>query len=857
MSAYQCVIDALQSNGSRQSGTSWQCPVPAHDDRTASLSVTDKGGMPLVNCQAGCDSQDVLAALDLTWKGLYAMEKGDERPTTEWVAQYEYTDERGAVQFVKERGEPKTFRIFKPLTSGRRQFKDIFGGDRPPRRVLYRLAAVHAAIEQGRTIFVVEGEKDVHSAESTGAIATCNYEGAAKSDQRPKWRPEYGDNLKGAHVTIVADNDAAGYAHAAAIYADLRTKAASVRIVRGLVDAEKADLTDHLRAGHGLDDLVEVALPDSHPTNPRTVEPSHHENRNRGSGISGMPTQQPAWEEPVSLDARHLPPFPVETLGTLAPFVTATAEALQVPADMVAFACLATISTTTGGRRKVMVKHNWYEVPALYLTCLADSSEKKTPALNAACDPLREIETELIEAARPEVEELAQEIRITTAAMDKAEKAAGNSKDRAAATADAEAARLKLLELGEAPAVPLILVRDITLEALAMRMAAQKGRLGSLASEGGLFKIAAGLYGNNGKANTDLLLEGYTGGPYSIERVGRPDLRMPSTFLALGMIIQPGMVAGLEKQNPEFRQSGFLGRFLYSKPAPTAYDTFDTPEVPFQVSDEYGRRIRALVEKVWNTKDIVMMRLSDDARKVFGEFYDKFAQRRKPGGDLHDIADWAGKLRGQLVRIATCITLYEDPGAPEISLDRIQAAIAMTPYFISHARAVFDLMGKNREGVLKPLRDVLAWLRSRDVPGADFSARDAWQALKGREWAEDMDAMNDALNNLEKHGWIAPAPQADKAGKPGRKPSPRYEVHPWVASPPRPRDEDSGSHPVNPRNPIHSHSSDDRPSSGISGARIDHTDLGPNAGPCDHCGGATIRRGPYANPLCASCRAAA
>lgn len=529
-----------------------------------------------------------------------------------------------------------------------------------------------------------------------------------------------------------------------------------------------------------------VTPSETHPTNPKTASESQGADEGGSSGSSGTQNAAPVWEEPVSLDGRHLPAFPLDALGGLSPFVTATAAALQVPQDMVAFACLATISTTTGGRRKVMVKHNWYENTALYLTCLADSSEKKTPALNAACDPLRDIETELIEAARPEVEGIRQEIRITEKAMEAAEKTAGGAKsatDREDAKADAEAAREKLLELGDNPALPRILVRDITLEALALRMAEQKGRLGSLASEGGLFKIAAGLYGNNGKANTDLLLEAYSGGPYSIERIGRPDHRMPSTFLALGMIIQPGMVAGLEKKNPEFRQSGFLGRFLYAKPTPTDTDTFDTPVVPAEVQQAYEERIRELVKLVWNSSDTVVMRLSEDARREFAAFYDRFAQRRKPGGDLHDIADWAGKLRGQLVRIAACITLYEDPHAQEISLDHIKSAISMTPYFIAHARAVFDLMGKNREGALKPLRDLLAWLRSRSEPGADFSARDAWQALKGREWAEDMDAMNEALKEMERHGWIAYQQKPD-AGRPGRKPSPRYDVHPWVAAPP-------------------------------------------------------------------------
>lgn len=262
MSEYGQIIEGLNAHGSRRSGASgWQCP--AHDDRNASLSVGEKDGKPLVYCQAGCHTDDVLDAIGLSWKKLREEEPGPRK--TEWIASYEYTDERGAVLFVKERGEPKTFRVYRPLTGGRRQYKDVFGGAKPPRRVLYRLPAVMKAINEGRPVYLVEGEKDVHSAERAGATATCNYEGAAKADQRPKWRPEYGDMLKGAHVVIVADNDEAGRAHAAAAHHDLNRKAASVRVVRGLVNREKADLTDHLAAGHTLNDLIPLDQADEQP----------------------------------------------------------------------------------------------------------------------------------------------------------------------------------------------------------------------------------------------------------------------------------------------------------------------------------------------------------------------------------------------------------------------------------------------------------------------------------------------------------------------------------------------------------------------------------------------------------------
>lgn len=81
---------------------------------------------------------------------------------------------------------------------------------------------------------------------------------------------------------------------------------------------------------------------------------------------------------------------------------------------------------------------------------------------------------------------------------------------------------------------------------------------------------------------------------------------------------------------------------------------------------------------------------------------------------------------------------------------------------------------------MKPLRDLLAWLRAREKPDEDFSAREAWQALKGRKWAVSMGAMNAALAELEEYGWIALKATPDGPKRRGRRASPRYEVHPWV-----------------------------------------------------------------------------
>ena len=49
--------------GARRSGHGWSGRCPAHQDRSPSLSITEKDGRVLVHCHAGCEQRDVIDAL--------------------------------------------------------------------------------------------------------------------------------------------------------------------------------------------------------------------------------------------------------------------------------------------------------------------------------------------------------------------------------------------------------------------------------------------------------------------------------------------------------------------------------------------------------------------------------------------------------------------------------------------------------------------------------------------------------------------------------------------------------------------------------------------------------------------------
>lgn len=125
--------------------------------------------------------------------------KQAKREPRRLVAQYDYTDEQGKVLFQVQRYEPKTFSQRAPNGKGGWKYKlnDV-------RRVLYRLPRVVWAIENQQPIFVCEGEKDVETLEKLDKrIATTMAKGS-------KWSKDFTGLLKGAHVVLLPDNDAAG-----------------------------------------------------------------------------------------------------------------------------------------------------------------------------------------------------------------------------------------------------------------------------------------------------------------------------------------------------------------------------------------------------------------------------------------------------------------------------------------------------------------------------------------------------------------------------------------------------------------------------------------------------------------------
>lgn len=301
------VLAALERHGSRvkQSGGYYTAQCPSHDDRTASLSISQGTKGAVLNCHADCDTKTIVADLELNWPDVFdnggKMDDSDRQLAADlWmpcqkdgctgykIAEYRYTDENGKLLYAVARCSRKGdgcqgFRQWIP-DAGTRYGKK-WGVPGTVRKVLYRLADVIAAAKAGKRVWLMEGEKDADrmKADFPGEVATTIAAGAGKS----KWKAEFGKYFRGAsEVIIVADCDTTGLAYAEEVHR-LLSPLVKVKVVCSPLEVDGADFSDHRDYGLGLDEF-EVVPFEPIKKRPRMVIQVEEEHREKPVVFSGF-----------------------------------------------------------------------------------------------------------------------------------------------------------------------------------------------------------------------------------------------------------------------------------------------------------------------------------------------------------------------------------------------------------------------------------------------------------------------------------------------------------------------------------------------------------------------------------------
>lgn len=229
MTPTETVLDKLQSV--KRNGKGWTALCPSHDDKKASLSISEsEDGRVLLNCFAGCSNDLVLEKIGLDFKDLFPSQNG-HNSKAKIIETYDYSAETGELLFQVVRTDPKGFFQRRPDGKG-----GWINNLQNTQRVLYRLPELLKA----ENVHIAEGEKDVENLRSVGLTATTCAGGAGK------WRPEYNEFLKNKNVIILPDNDGPGKDHAEQVAKSLLEIAKSIKIISLPNLPPKGDVSDYL-----------------------------------------------------------------------------------------------------------------------------------------------------------------------------------------------------------------------------------------------------------------------------------------------------------------------------------------------------------------------------------------------------------------------------------------------------------------------------------------------------------------------------------------------------------------------------------------------------------------------------------
>lgn len=447
--------------------------------------------------------------------------------------------------------------------------------------------------------------------------------------------------------------------------------------------------------------------------------------------------------------------FPVDSLPpALRDYAQALAESLQVSEDMTGPICLTLAAVAVQKKFMVNPKPGWHEPLNLYTVIIASPSERKSPALKAACKPIHDFVARENELRAPAIREyiakrnaLQSQLRSMEEQISKPSNTRTDTGAPRISIADIADKHRELDELKEVHPLRL-LADDATPEALFSLMAENDGMISVISAEGGIFDIVSGRYSD--KPNVEIILKAFTGEPAMVDRKGRQSEYLPSPAMTMLLMVQPSVLQGI-MQNNVFRGRGFLARLFYALPhSCVGSRRYETTPVPESVEEAYRVQLHSLLSLPVPDKPEAIG-FSAEAHAVSKAHFEELEKRLVD--DLECIENWAGKFHGQVMRIAGilhCCKYTVSAAKIEMEAETVQQAIAIGNFFLDHALTAFGECGA---ADTQDEQDAKYILKRIDSTGkAEVTKRELQRLCRGK--FSKAEKMEPGLEELKERGYI-------------------------------------------------------------------------------------------------------
>ncbi len=438
---------------------------------------------------------------------------------------------------------------------------------------------------------------------------------------------------------------------------------------------------------------------------------------------------------------------------------------------------LGVASSLIGTARRVRVSGAWSEPLTIWTCVVAQSGDRKTPALKVSTRTLDHIEKEnefIISDKRLAHETKAQKSKeVLKKWKEDREAAAENGTEPPIMPAEA-------LEPGDF-IEPRLYVNDPTIEKLTPLLLARPRGMILIRDE------LAGLFANmnrySGGNDRPFWLEAWNGGRYVVERVSGSTV-VPHLLVGVIGGFQPDKLSRAFKGD----EDGMSGRFLYTWPSTPDYRPLSQEATEFEpeLINALTALIRLPAEDAEGNFIPVEKWLDDDAIEEF-EAFRQWSDKTKRG--LSGLEQqWFVKGETYVLRLTATLSYLawsiskSDPtstgytsitGALEprtIAKEYMVAAIRLwRDFFWPHAKACLRQIGLSEKH--KDARVVLKWIKAHRL--TEVSIKDVRRNIFGQKL--DAEETERLLDTMAKAGWFKKH-TTETAGRPRH----RWEVNPQI-----------------------------------------------------------------------------
>ena len=722
---------------------------PSHNDKSPSLTASCNSEKILVKCQAGCSFDAVVSVLGMEQSQFFAPK--EKLLSKKIVARYRYEDKEGNHAFDVVRFEPKNFRPQRP--DGKWSLEGV-------ERVPYRLPQMLEAIQVGKGIVLVEGEKDVEAATNIGLVATTFAGGAGK------WHKEYSKWFQEAKVICLPDNDDAGRKGMHIIATEIVKVAKSVRWLELPDLPEKGDLSDWLNIPDNDKKVFEILVTNAPQWDPNYLHITLAD-LELGERLNILNGVNEIWLEPREISPELLP---VDRLTSellpspLRDWLLDISHRMQVPLDFPTGACVVVMSSIIGTRLSICPKKKdpWQVVPNLWGGLIQKPSQLKSPPVKEVLRPMKELETEafkkfevdnieyLKEARKFEMRQKILEKKLETALK----------KNNSSEISNVE---IELEELESNPPKEPKLRRyqtqDTTIEKLQDMLRENPQGIFIFRDELNGFLMKMKKDGHD--EDEDFHIEGWAGdGSFTLDRIGRGTVRSELICESIFGTIQPTrIIPHIRQTKSNTNNSGFIQRFqIMTYPDSENWEYIDkSPNIAasrraFKCFKEIAQMdFRTLKGCIAEDNKMPYMRFSDDGQELFIAWLHDLQEKLSNPEISPIIREHFGKYRSLMPSLALqfhLIDIADGMSSGPVSLSAAQMAAAWCEYLESHARRIYGMA----EDITERAAGILANRIQAGKLENNFSAREVQR--KGWELLTEKEVVKGALQDLVEANWL-------------------------------------------------------------------------------------------------------